>query len=728
MTPLHLHRSLLALALVFGLASHAAAQHTCNASSAAQFQSCLDEASTGIGASQDSVITLAAGTYNISANGNMPFMYVIRPTCNSGAVARSLTITGAGAGSTILDGNDLHQVLHIRHERFGTQCCTTPLNGSLVDNNNDDSNATISVEGVTIRNGNLVAIPEHRELSGTSCRTSCDFRDFSESAGGLAVKVQRAGIDLRDSVLVDNVGHEGGGAKLHKACGSSGVSVVNNLFDGNRTVRRQSLDFWFNADCEVFLTDTGGLNAGSLSSQRPESGGGAKVSARDGLVRIDDNVFVNNQANGDQDTSIFGSDGGGLSGKGIFGLGEPGANNVPSCPNSDSPWAVSVPYDPAWGTNPANPPTILVGGSVWEIERNRFENNIVNGGDGGGAHLWGNMMLADNVFVGNEARVVPGAVFDDAADGGGLHIFTRDTFDSAILTRNLFQNNSAAGEGGGLQLRSPRHRVDVTASVFAGNSSDGHVRSSSERHVSQGGGGGAYLFTDDGTLNFVNNSVCNNTAAASFNADRPRPSGHGGGIVVYAQLSPEDPADPDQSNPQAVANIYNNIIWGNLADANLGLGDDIFIEDLHAGSNVNYYWSGGTITDTQGSEINLFNNNFADIAHLCEDDPACTADLSQGGNTSLDPQFVNLDECRFGESSPMVGLPGFPNAPGMPDFDFDGNPINPSAPFLGAIGTAGSFELPDFLPVPTLGYAGLLALIMLVLLVALVYRRRLSAG
>ncbi len=729
---IHTFLALCALGL---LAGPAMAQHTCSASTAAQFQSCLDDA---VASGNDSVITLAAGTFNISGNGNMPFTYVVRPACNSGAQAHSLTITGAGAGATILDGNDEHQVLHIRHDRFGTVCWDQPLGGTEIANDNDDSGATITVENVTVRNGHVQQIPVQRDGSGTSC----SFVDASEDAGGLAIKVYQSEIVVENNRFEDNSGHEGGGAKLHKSCGSAGITLANSLFEGNETRRMAAFDFFFDpATCDISLTDTGGLTARTLGTRTTQSGGGAKVSARDGLVTIADNEFIANQAGPDVNPSgspsIWGTDGGGLSGKGIFGLGQSGAANTPSCPNSNSPWAVEVEYFESWadagvGNDTGGADTILVGGSIWMIERNLFRENIVHGGDGGGAHLWGNMMVVDNQFIGNETRLVEDREFSDAADGGGLHIFTRNVFGDAVLTRNLFQNNSAKGEGGGLQLRSPRHRVDVTASVFSGNASEGHVQSNFEGHVSQGGGGGAYLYTDDGTVNFINNSVCNNVAVAGFAADRDRPSGHGGGVVAYIQLSDDewgtDDNDPSDSfDLPAVANIYNNIMWGNSADPDTGLGDDLFIEDLHAGSNSSYYWSGGTISDDEGSEINLFSNNFADLAHLCADDPDCTADLTQGGNTSIDPVFEDLDECRLSPDSPLLAMAGTPGAPGQPTVDYDGNPINPESPILGAIGLGIPAVAP--LAVPIFSLPGLAFLAVLMLLATILVRRsRRAAG
>lgn len=657
---------------------------TFNVDTATEFQTALDTAATN---GEDDVINLAAGIYSASSNGNQPFSYVIRPDCNSAAVADSLTITGAGTGNTVLDGASSQQVLHVRHDRFGPLCFDQPVNGTEIANDNDDSQATITVEGLTIQNGQIVAIPGQRDTTGSNCA----FEDFSELAGGMALKVYRSEIIVQNNHFVGNVGNEGGGMRIDRECGSASVTVADNLFSGNATDPYDDADFWYDpATCEIFASDTGGLTQGpAIGDDRAQSGGGAMISARDGRVALTDNVFTGNVANVSADGAnfIYGVDGGGLSGKGVFSLGEPGANNAPTCPNSDSPWAVEVDYDPDWGTNPANPATILVGGSVWDIERNLFASNAASGGDGGGAHLWGNMHLADNQFIGNSTQVVSGREFDDALDGGGLHIFTKGVLETPVLTRNLYQGNSAEGEGGGLQLRSPRDRVDVTASIFSGNESKGHARGTNERHVSQGGGGGAYLFTDDGTLNFVNNSVCANVADAGYIADRPRAVGNGGGVVIYAQLS-DDAHGTTTGGPYdlpAVANIYNNIIWGNTADPDTGSGDDLFIEDLHAGSNQNYYFGPDPITDNEGSEINLFNNNYGDLAHLCEDDPACTADLSSGDNTSLDPQFANLGECRFNSTSPMTAAVGFPNAPGMPSVDFDGNPIDPGNPLLGAV-------------------------------------------
>ncbi len=715
-------KTLLALFALGLLVGPAMAQHTCNASTAAQFQDCLDQAATGAGAGQDSVITLAAGTFSINDNGGLPFSYVIDAACNSGAAANSLTITGNGAGSTILDGASTNQVLHIRHRNFDRTCYNPP--GTEVANDNDDSGATVSVQGVTVQNGRVVQVPERRMSS-----SGCNYDDGSGDAGGMALLVGKAEVMVADSEFLNNRGSEGGGAKIHKSCGSSGVSFLDSHVMGNGTIEVPALSFWINLDtCDTFTSDPGGNSQErTLSARSPDSGGGVKISARDGLVLFERNMLIGNETNIELfEGNNWGFDGGGLSGKGIFGLGEPGGLNAPSCPNSDSPWAVEVDYDPAWQNDfveneTGGTGTIMVGGSIWQIADNRFENNATNYGDGGGAHLWGNMTVERNEFINNQSNIRADGGCCGSGDGGGLHIFTRDNFEVPILTRNLFQGNDADGEGGGLQLRSPRGRVDVTASVFSSNSSSGDVLFSTERHVSQGGGGGAFLYTDDGEINLINNSVCANVAVAG---PQDRSVGHGGGVVVYAQLS-DDEHGTTTGGPfdlPAVANIYNNIIWGNSAD---GLGEDLFIEDLHAGSNNSYYHSGGTIVDDEGSLIRLFSNNYGDIYHLCEDDPDCTADLEQGSNTSMDPVFVNIDECRLDPSSPLVDIVGTtaPTNGSQPTVDYDGNPINPSSPILGAIGVGLGLPIMDPFPVPIFSLPGMLFLTVLMLLATILVRR-----
>ena len=90
-----------------------------------EFQTKLTEAQSN---GADDTINVAAGTYNLSAN------LTYDPSEN-----HSLTIVGAGAGSTILDGGDSVRILDMD---------TTAVPVS-------DANAHITIRGMTFQNGDI---------------------------------------------------------------------------------------------------------------------------------------------------------------------------------------------------------------------------------------------------------------------------------------------------------------------------------------------------------------------------------------------------------------------------------------------------------------------------------------------------------------------------------------------------------------------------------------------
>jgi len=223
---------------------------------------------------------------------------------------------------------------------------------------------------------------------------------------------------------------------------------------------------------------------------------------------------------------------------------------------------------------------------------------------------------------------------------------------------NLFSHNIALDDGGGVNSDTDSGKILFANNVLSDN-------------VAQRDGGGVDLDEDDdvvgGQIVVTNNTLFNNVAGKQ-----------GGGLLMDVTMS-------------GLGNIYNNIIYGNVAGVN---GNDISIDDDNGGG-------GGGMS---GARINLFNNDFdstpiTGFFLFCRDDPTsdCTPNLIDGGNINEDPLFVdeNKDtrDLHLTENSPCIDT-GDPNAPDMPDKDFDGEP-RPAEP--GTNPDMGAFE---FQPVP----------------------------
>lgn len=152
-----------------------------NVSNVGQFQNALNAAETN---NQNDTIYVAATTYIITTT------LTYDP---SGVENFSLTIIGSGVDSTILDGGDATQIMHIK----------------TIDLSND-SNAHINISNLTFQNGIMI----------------------DGSGGGLEVSTDNAGITVENSEFSSNSAkYYGGGADIGSTNGT--VTLNNNTFKAN---------------------------------------------------------------------------------------------------------------------------------------------------------------------------------------------------------------------------------------------------------------------------------------------------------------------------------------------------------------------------------------------------------------------------------------------------------------------------------------------------------------
>jgi hypothetical protein len=268
--------------------------------------------------------------------------------------------------------------------------------------------------------------------------------------------------------------------------------------------------------------------------------------------------------------------------------------------------------------------------------------------EGGGADAYtvhGTVTLTNNIFSGNSADIYGGGTSADSQNG------------SVILTNNTFNENSIEDYGGGANVSSYSGTVTITNNSFSGNSADIHgggVEVSSTigtvsltNNIFTGNfaryyGGGAHIYLySEGTVTLTNNTFSGNYT-----------DGEGGGTDIRLR---------DNSS---TANIYNNIVWNNTA---VQYGSDIsLIDDAN--------------NDGLGAKVNLYNNDYSEFFIVDGDN------LLQGNNINTDPLFVDPDngDYHLQAYSPCIDQ-GDPNAPELPDKDFEGDDrIIGAAPDIGA--------------------------------------------
>ena len=263
---------------------------------------------------------------------------------------------------------------------------------------------------------------------------------------------------------------------------------------------------------------------------------------------------------------------------------------------------------------------LSAGAGSTNLNGNTFSNNS-SSWNGGGAFISGGGIsshtLQDNTFDTNSANT----------DGGGLYIRGAEI----TLTGNTFKNNTSSNSNGGGVYIPPDYSSTITFSnnIFMSNS--GYM------------GGGIYIGRNYvSTVILTNNTLYNNTATTN-----------GGGVYIFAMLD------------GITSRIYNNIIWGNMANGGGNDGDDLFIN------------SDGDNNGT-GATVELFNNNLganSDLNTASSEDLVITVtdNYTHGSNITSDPMFVNAGggDLHIQPASPCVDA-GDNNAPALPSVDMDG--------------------------------------------------------
>ena len=248
----------------------------------------------------------------------------------------------------------------------------------------------------------------------------------------------------------------------------------------------------------------------------------------------------------------------------------------------------------------------------------------IAGGSGGGLAVEGfdpdtpsayraqSVSFFDISFYGNQSNSVTGG--GGGADVGALSL--------AIDTVGFVDNS--ARTGGGLRIRPNWGGISVVNTGFAGNT------------ASADGGGMAAEETFFNTLTLTNNTFSENVA-----------TNRGGGAFLLFDSS------------SSIAQIYNNIIYGNTAQQ--GTGDDLYVNNR--------------ALDDIGATTELFNNDITDY------DVGPVA-VVEGFNINAPPLFVDiaarpLPDPRLQAGSPAIDA-GDDSAPGAPtrDFEFDARPFD----------------------------------------------------
>ena len=211
--------------------------------------------------------------------------------------------------------------------------------------------------------------------------------------------------------------------------------------------------------------------------------------------------------------------------------------------------------------------------------------------------------------------------------GGGLHVHA--SLADITIENSTFSENSSlligsmSGYGGGAYIESWEGNVILTNNIFSNNTASYW-------------GGGAYVHTTSGIITCTNNTFSGNTV----------PSGCGGGAYISLAVD------------SAKAELFNNIIWGNMARDG---GDDLYVK-------------------SDGSSTVILNNN--NLGLNADFESGQSADLYitntdnyyKDGNLQVDPQFLDVSGGNFHllATSQLIDE-GFMCSLPLPKIDFEGD-------------------------------------------------------
>lgn len=452
------------------------------------------------------LITLPAGTYRLTITGNE----------SAGLkgdldIRSSLTISGAGAAETIIDGSQMNnRVFEIRETKPGIQ---VRISGVTIRGGNADTDA-----GGGIRNNNSRLALADVVLTENGKGPNENNSDGDTNEAG-ALYNDRGGVELTNVTIDRNIASTG------SAIISTGtMTITDSVISNNEAFSRGAV---FNTSTLTVinsairdntsimdgggirseggrLTVTGSTIAGNITL---ESGGGG-VSSNSATVTIIDSTIENNGnselgggiANFDGIMMVTkstisanrASDGGGIYNTGQLTVTDSIIrSNIARGFAGGGPPARRLAYDRLRGTN-------------------SIGTNQVVGGSGGGIEtfVFGIVTLTNSTLVDNRSReqggglsingqsaatVLNSTISGNAAgsSGGGVFISGEQasfSFTTIVSnTANVSPTDTPAGDGGGLAVADGETGVTIGATIIAGNvDTDGQAPNCAGAFTSQG--------------------------------------------------------------------------------------------------------------------------------------------------------------------------------------------------------------------------------------------------
>jgi len=352
-----------------------------NVTTPEEFQDALTVAESN---GQDDVINVAAGTYNITST--------LTYSTNNGDNGHKLTIQGAGADKTVLDGGGSVRILYINTD---------------ADHNGGDAGGDVTIKGIAFENGYYGydwggGVYVHGSSINITIK-QCAFSENSADYGGGVCAFSDSGtVAITNNTFSENSANDGGG--VYAGSDSGTVTITNNTFSEN-----SANEYDDGGVCAFSDSGTVAITNNTFSGNSANGHcGGVHAHSYSGTVTITNNTFSGNSA--------------GYGGGGAQAWSHSGTVTITNNTFSE---------------NSANDGGGVYAGSdsgTVTITNNTFSGNSAGYG-GGGAQAWshsGTVAITNNTFSENSAGY-----------GGGVRGYL--LYDSATLNvyNNIFFNNTA---------------------------------------------------------------------------------------------------------------------------------------------------------------------------------------------------------------------------------------------------------------------------------------------
>jgi uncharacterized repeat protein (TIGR01451 family) len=340
----------------------------------------------------------------------------------------TLTITGAGASSTIIDGTHLDRAFAVHAGaslsisavtvQNGSQPNTAPSNNSVSPGHGGAfyNDGSLSISSSVLSNNSAVSgggvVFSDTAATATSITNSTVTGNTADSYGGVVYALSGSVAFSGDTVTHNSADSYGGilyGDDSGNTVGAVTVSastVSNNVAD--------------DAGGAFYLDDVAALSVSASTfddDSTDDSDGGAIEDDTSGPLTVTASTFAGDSA-GDDDGGAIYTDAADLSAGGVSG-------STFTDDEGDEGGAIYLD-----GSTPT---------STELITTSTFANNDATDDDGGAIYDdKGNLTLTSSTFTGNNSSYYGGALYYDSSDG-------------LVLTNDTFDGNQAV-EGGGIYL------------------------------------------------------------------------------------------------------------------------------------------------------------------------------------------------------------------------------------------------------------------------------------